>query len=442
MTRRTMSGADAMWLHADRPNHLMVIDGIMWTDEPLDRDEVERVLQERLVDHFPVFRQRPVEPRFPWELPAWEDDPDFSLSRHLHHARLRKPGGDRQLRAFLEKHVAVPLDPTRPLWEMWLVDNYQGGSVVYSRLHHAMADGMALAQVMLTLTDPAPDAPDVAVHPAQPHPVGLGWLVSDALALARSAAGVVGLPAQGVRTVGVARKLLFSRLTRTLLSGEPGNTKRMTWSRPRPVGDVKAIGRATGCTVNDVLVAGLAGGLSRFLADHGEAADQLTTMVPVNTRPPDRPLPPELGNQFSLVMLHLPTGDETPEQRLQEVHRRMEAIKHSPEPLITAVVAQGIGHLSTAEGPFVDFFAGKAFGVTTNVAGPREPRYLAGRRVSGVLGWVPGSGRQTLGVCIYSYAGDVRIGFKVDATTVPDPDRLVECFDAELDALGALVSAR
>ena len=109
-TRRTMGGADAMWLHADRPNHLMVIDGIMWTKEPLDWTRMRETVQERLVDLYPVFRQRPVEATRPWDLPSWEDDPDFSLSHHLHHATLRKPGGDKQLRAFLQKRVSQPFD--------------------------------------------------------------------------------------------------------------------------------------------------------------------------------------------------------------------------------------------------------------------------------------------------------------------------------------------
>ena len=124
-----------------------------------------------------------------------------------------------------------------------------------------------------------------------------------------------------------------------------------------------------------------------------------------------------------------------PLQRLAEVHRRMEHIKHSPEVLITSAMAEGIGHLHAVEKPFVDFFAGKAVGVTTNVVGPREPRYLAGVEVTGVLGWVPGSGGQTLGVCIFSYAGTVRIGFKVDAATVPEPQRLVRLIEAELESL-------
>lgn len=434
-TTRGMSGADAMWLHADRSNHLMIIDGVMWTEEPLDWDRVTRVIQERLIDEFPVFSQRAVEPSWPWGLPGWEDDPDFSLDRHLRRARLRKPGGDAQLRRFLEKHVSEPLPRDRPLWEVWFVDGYQGGSVVYSRFHHAMADGIALAEVMLTLTDPSADSRDPQHVQPPAHARGVGDLVGGAVGLARSAVNVTALPRLGYQTVQVLHKLLLQALPVTLLSGEPGGEKRMAWSRSRSVDDVKRVSRATGTTVNDVLITALSGALCRFLATHDQEVEHLTTMVPVNTRPPETALPRELGNKFALVMLHLPTGPLDPRSRLRTVHERMELIKHSPETVITSVVAEGIGHLHVVDKPFVDFFAGKAVGVTTNVRGPAQYRYLAGRKVTGVLGWVPGSGGQTLGVCIYSYANTVRIGFKVDAQTVPKPEQLIECFDAELDAL-------
>lgn len=435
-TRRTMGAADAMWLHTDRPNHLMVIDGMMWTDERLDWARLRTTMQERLVDTYPVFHQRPVEPAYPWELPAWEDDPRFSLSNHLHRATLRKPGGERQLRAFLEKKVSRPLDRTRPLWEAWLIDGHGEGSVIFLRLHHAMADGMALAQVMLSLTDPSADGRDepIEVGPERPAPS----LTSRATALVRAAMELPRLPLTLLQGVEVGRKLVLGVLPQTLLSREPGIDKLLTWSQPVPLADVKSIGRHTGSTVNDVLMAALSGALARYLDSFGESADHLTTMVPVNIRPPDQPLPKELGNKFALVLLHLPTSELTVAERLEEVSRRMAHIKHSPEVFLTSAVAEGIGYLHAIDKPLVDFFAGKAIGVTTNVMGPKEPRFLAGVEVKGVLGWVPGSGGQTLGVCVLSYADTVRIGFKVDAASVPDPDQLVEFFEAELECLRAL----
>ena len=120
---------------------------------------------------------------------------------------------------------------------------------------------------------------------------------------------------------------------------------------------------------------------------------------------------------------------------------RMDRIKESPEALITFGLINAIGLTHPRiEDLLVDFFSSKAIGVTTNVMGPLQDRYLAGSRIAGVLGWVPGSGRQTVGVCIFSYNQTVRVGFKVDATVVPDADRLVDAFDAELDDLVAIAT--
>jgi WS/DGAT/MGAT family acyltransferase len=337
--------------------------------------------------------------------------------------------------------VSRPFDRTHPLWEAWLIDGYGEGSVVFSRLHHAMADGMALAEVMLTLTDPAPGVHD----PRQETVTGAGGvrglLGSTATGLVRSALSLPTVPITALKGLAVTRKLLLDVLPASLFSGAPGVDKRLAWSQPHPVAEVKAIGRATDTTVNDVLITALSGALTRYLGTFDESVDHLTTMVPVNIRPPGQPLPRELGNKFALVMLHLPTAEMSARERLAEVHRRMGQIKHSPEVLITTAVAEGIGHLHTPlDKPLVDFFAGKAIGVTTNVIGPKEPRYLAGVELAGILGWVPGSGGQTLGVSIFSYADQVRIGFKVDATTVPDPGRLVSFVEDELDALRQAVS--
>jgi hypothetical protein len=153
-------------------------------------------------------------------------------------------------------------------------------------------------------------------------------------------------------------------------------------------------------------------------------------------RPLDEPLPPELGNEFALVFLRLPSALGAPLARLAESKRRMDWIKASPEPILTYGIINVIGRLSPELGRHVvDFFANKAIGVTTNVHGPDTIRYLAGSAVTGVLGWVPGSGRQTLGVCIFTYAGSVQVGFMTDASVIPDPGPLVTAFEDELHRL-------
>jgi len=477
--RRPIGAVDTIWLEMDRPNNLMVIDSLMWFDESADWERVAAVVQRRLVDHFPVFRQRPVESSVPMAAPHWEDDPDFSLDRHLRRAVLPAPGDDACLQQYVEAQMHQPLDRNHPLWELHLIDGYLGGSAMVTRFHHAIADGIALAHVLLSLTDAEPtddlvELESVAEVRADDDTdqvkfdvgtAGTDWssmvlgaasaLTGPATAAFRGAMHLAaGLPhavnpayavdalTLALQTGHIADKLLLGSNPDTPLSGTPGVPKRAVWSQPRPLSDIKRVGRLAGATVNDVLVSAVSGAITAYLIDHGGDPTDLTTMVPVNLRPVDRPLPRELGNQFALVMLPLPTGVRAPLQRLSEAKRRMDSIKHSPEAVLTFGIINAIGRTNPDVARFVvDFFAAKALGVTTNVMGPLSGRYVAGSRIAGVLGWVPGSGQQTVGVCIISYDETIRIGFKVDAGVVPDPEKLVHAFDDEMDTLLRMAEA-
>ncbi len=452
--RRQMGAVDSVWLTMDRPDNLMVIDAVMMLDRPLDEERLRALLQQRLVDRYPVFGERATGSATPLGMPHWEPDPGFDLDRHVHRAVLTASGDDTALQAYIEVQMARPLARDRPLWEVHVIDGYEGGSAVLARFHHALADGVALAQVLLDLTDARPDVGDPEpppVRPARPDPSLLG----SAAAAGRSALHLFGRipealhPDRAAEALGlamqtgrIADKLLLGRNPESPLAGTPGVEKRAVWARPRPLLDIKRVGRSTGATVNDVLVSAVSGAIARYVVRRdGDPAD-LTTMVPVNLRAAGEPLPRELGNRFALVMLPLPTTTLTASTRLFEAKSRMDSIKSSPEAMLTFGIINAIGRTNPdLARRVVDFFAAKAIGVTTNVIGPVQGRYLAGALVTGVLGWVPGSGRQTLGVCIFSYDDVVRVGFKADAGVVVEPESLVEAFDAELDELIGL-SAR
>jgi WS/DGAT/MGAT family acyltransferase len=466
-----MGAVDAIWLAMDSPDNLMVIEGIMTLEGPVDWERLADVLQHRLVDRYPVFRQLVVESTNPMGMPHWEDDEDFSLDRHLHHVELPEPADEAALQAFVEQKMQEPLDRSRPLWHFYLIDGYQGGSVVVSRFHHALADGIALAEVLLSLTDEnedddllARDEPPSAAssRALEPPPTSL---LQVAERLVRPVTGPVSAgvrsalhllsefpaalhPSYAVealttawQTGQIADKLLFGHNPQSPLIGPTGVAKRAVWSRSRPLVDIKLVGRTAGATVNDVLVGAVSAAISHYVSDRGGDPADLSTMVPVNVRG-GQPLPRELGNKFALVMLPLPTSRLAPLQRLAEAKRRMDSIKHSPEALLTFGLITAIGHTNTSVAKqVIDFFAAKAIGVTTNVAGPMTGRYLAGTRLTSILGWVPGSGAQALGVCIISYDGVVRVGFKADATVVTDPEKLVHAFDDEMDTLVRLAAA-
>lgn len=449
MSRRPIDPVDTIWLNMDRDDNLMVIESVITTAEPVDQDRFLDVFRERVLDRYPVFSQRPVMSRLPLGPAHWEDDPDFALERHVRRTTLAEPGDDRALQEYVSGFLDKPLPRDRPLWEMHILDGYGAGSVVYSRLHHSLADGIALMQVLLSLTDET--AESAAERPSS-EPAHEGGLLEAGVHLARAVgsaleslphafgpAGVAEAVTLTRRTTGVAAKLLLGRNPASPFAGPPGTRKRAVWGSPVPLGQVVATAHSTGTTVNDVVVAALAGALHTYQLHHGGETVDLPTMVPVNLRPLDDPLPVELGNQFALVLLTLPSGLRTPFERLAETSRRMDEIKDSPEAWLTFGMIKGIGRTGPdLERVLVDFFANKATGVTTNVPGPRTPRYLAGARVVTMLGWAPESGRQTLGTCICSYDGRLHVGFKVDTDTIEHPEELVAAFDAELAMLRRL----
>jgi WS/DGAT/MGAT family acyltransferase len=453
-----MSSADAAWLHMDEPTNLMVITGALWFEEPVDWERAREVVRTRLVEPFPRFRQRVVEGRVPLSGPHWEDDEHFDLDLHLHRVALPAPGDHAALQDLVADLMAEPLDPSKPLWHFHFVEGLGDGAAVVTRMHHCIADGIALARVLLSLTDKAPEDVGIAAETDDSGDAGLlGSLVSPigrAASLARGAAGalvheaieVARDPSELRELAGTAREdaeVLAKQLVgasdpASPLKGELGVAQKAIWSRPIPLEQVKAVGHAAGATVNDVVLCAVTGALRNYLADRDAAIEELTAFVPFNLRPLDRPLPANLGNQFGLVFLRLPVGIEDRALRLAAVHEGMEEIKSSPEGPISYGLLEAIGRMpAAAEHRIVELFTARATTVVTNVPGPRQEVYFAGSPVSGVLVWAPRSGSVGMSVAIFSYAGQITVGLMVDAGLVPEPGQIIDEFEREMEALGA-----
>ena len=417
-----MSSADAAWLHMDRPTNLMIINSVLWFDEPVDWDAYKAVVQDRLVERFDRFRQCAVEGITG---PHWEDA-ELDLNLHFHHVALPAPGDRRALEAFVSDRIATPLDRSRPLWDVYLIDGFGGGAAVLTRIHHCIADGIALARVMLTLTDGAPAADGLFAAGHGGSPLG---------AVARVGGGIVRHPRRALTgTIADARtvaKLLLPGFDPTSpIKGEQHAAHRVAWSDPIDLWRVKRAARGLGATVNDVLVSAVTSAVGERLA--GEV-DEVHALVPFNLRPLDEPLPHDLGNRFGLVVLGLPVGIEDPMERTREVKRRMDAIKHGHEGAISYGILELMGHTpATVESSLIDYFSAKASMVLTNVPGPRQSLSVAGTRLAGVLVWAPCSGSIAVSVSIFSYAGKVTVGFLTDAGLVPDPGSLAAATRAEV----------
>jgi diacylglycerol O-acyltransferase len=227
--------------------------------------------------------------------------------------------------------------------------------------------------------------------------------------------------------------------TPTVLKGPLSTRQSTTWTTPMSLDDVKQIGRPTGATVNDVA---LAGALRDYLTARGSLVEEIRAYMPFNLRPPDEPIPRELGNLFGLVFLTLPIGVADRRERLESVRRRMIEIKRSGEGRVAfdGLCAIGISPRAS-ERLSVDFFSAKASVVVSNMAGPDKPIRLAGVTLKGMLIMAPRSGSVGLGVTIFSYNGRVTIGVSADAGLVPHPDELLCAIVAELRALRRVATA-
>ena len=459
-----LSNVDAAWLSMDDPTNLMMITGVMTFKTPINTDHFLAVVEHRWLK-FDRFTQRIKKPRLPIGKPHWETDPYFDVAAHIHRVALPEPGDQAALQRLVSDLASTPLDPSKPLWQVHIVENYGEGAAMIARLHHSIADGLALVFVLLSLTDMTPDAPwPKAAEDGGEEDKNGTWFGGSALSLFKQGASAVGTAAhlssraaresariitspshaldlmqQGAdATYAASRLMLLTPDPPTPFKGDLGVMKRAAWSLPLPLRDVKIVKNFSNTTVNDVLVSAVSGAIRRYLLEKGEEAEDFRAVVPVNMRTEEEM--GKLGNKFGLVFLSLPVSIADPMKRLAEVSRRMAALKDSSEAAVALGILNVMG-LSAAEiqSLILSIFAMKATAVLTNVPGPPMPLFLAGSEIDDIMFWVPQSGRLGVGISILSYAGKVYLGIMTDAGLVPDPDQIIEYFYDEFDLLKAEV---
>lgn len=448
MHRERMSGVDRAWLRMDSPRNPMVIVGLFSFAEPLAFGQLSRVFAQRLL-RYRRFRQRVEE-----DLAGhwWVDDPSFRLSNHLKKVRL-EDSGESALRAHLDRMVAQPLDLSRPLWEMHFVERRGAPPALAFRIHHCIADGVALVRVMLALSGEAPPPKrrraaadesswqgylDAAADAARSSL----WLGGEVWAESRRTleepAHAVDLAQAGARVVADAVAILaMTQDTPTSLKGEPQGVKAFAWNEPLPLDELKPVCRALGASVNDVVLACVTGALRRYLLHRGDALAPdagFRAMVPVNLRAAEEE--PSLGNCFGLAPLVLPIGIESPIERVHEIRARMREMRGGYQPALAYLLLAVLGPLPQGlQTVVLEYLAGKASAVMTNLPGPTAPVQLAGARIARMLFWVPQSADIGLGIAILSYAGAVQFSVRADTALCPDPQAIVDGFAPEFERL-------
>lgn len=463
LKRVPMTNVDKAWLEMDSSVNLMIINGVMLFEEKLDFALMKWVLEKRLVERYPRFRQRVVAGR--GGRLYWETDPHFDIRAHVRRYALPEPGDLSMLHQIVSAVINEPLDRRKPLWRFLLIENVDGGCAILGRLHHALADGIALIRVLLSMTSDSPEASLRMLEeaPARPRhhapgPLGMAagllqtslnvtkTVISEAvqtiehpshpMEVARSA-GIISAASAAI----LAKLLILPPDRRSVFKGELGAIKRVVWSEEFDLAQIKAIGKGLGATVNDVLVSAVAGSLRSYMLERGDDPERgdINAMVPVNLRMEGKET--ELGNQFALVYLSLPVSLADPLDRLLATKQHMDVLKNSPEPFLVYQIlgALGVLPLDLAK-QTAHWFSTKASAVLTNVPGPRNQIYLAGKPLKNIMFWVPQSGEISVGISIISYNGKVTLGVMVDEHLIPNPQAIIDGFKSQLVLLAERVT--
>jgi diacylglycerol O-acyltransferase / wax synthase len=423
-----MSRVDHAWLRMDNDTNLMMIVGFWLLAPKLTLAELTERIRSALLA-YPRFVQKVVEDH---DGAMWVEDVAFDIGHHVTREALRHRAGEAPLEA-LKRRVAElatqPLDPSRPLWQFHLIEDLDGTqSAMICRIHHCIGDGIALISVTLSIADGGQPPPQRKVSAQK----SVADTVIKPLIDLTSKGMDVGLQVMQ----DAAALLLMADDSHTRLKGTATPGKRVAWGEPLPLDEVKAVSKAYGVSINDVLLAAVAGAIGSYLQSKGDdtAGQEIRAMVPVNLRPPADAH--QLGNRFGLVPVLLPIGMAHPGERLVAVHARMNALKGSTQPLLAfALLALSGLMVKPMQDLITGVFAKKATAVMTNVPGPREPIHFCRRTVKQVMFWVPQSGDIGMGVSILSYAGGVQFGLITDARMCPDPQAIVERFAPEFEKL-------
>ena len=455
-----MSRVDTAWLRMDNDVNLMMIVGV-WLLQPgisyaalCERVESKLLKYER-------FRQKVVQDAMG---ASWVSDADFDIHRHVLHESLPKKRGQSE-RSALQEHAGAlantPLDPAHPLWQFHLIDHYEGGSAMVARVHHCIGDGIALISVMLSITDGGIDPPqrkrrqaadsdgdwlsdavvkpltDLATKAIGMYGGGVGKAMEMLSNPQRGMLGSLDMARTGAKVLrDVAAMALLADDSPTRLKGKPIGRKIVAWGEPMPLDRVKIVGKALNCSINDVLLACVAGAIGDYLRLHGDdpTGQEIRAMVPVNLRPMDKAW--QLGNRFGLAPLTLPIGIENPVERVYAVRRRMNELKESYQPLLAFAVLSVAGlMIKPVQDAILGMFAKKATAVMTNVPGPAVPLKFCGSTLRQNMFWVPASGNIGVGVSILSYGGGVQFGLITDKQLCPDPQAIIDRFEPEFEKL-------
>lgn len=449
-----MSSLDAGFLQIEGPTQPMHVGSLLLLEGPAP-GYVE--MRDTIAARLPGvrrYRQRARQTPFSLTRPTWVDDPHFSIEYHVRHTAVPSPGTDEQLRTLFGRVMSQRLDLERPLWELWLVDGLSDGRwALISKVHHALVDGISGNDLLEMLLDRDPDA----VHPPaepwtpEPEPSSLALVASAGAslahvpvelgqALARALRDPTGSARSGaVRAYGLLQAGRRVASPTSILNGPLSPHRRWGWARAA-LADAKQVKNAAGCTVNDVVLAAIAGAFHAYLTHRGEVVtgDVVRSLVPVSIHTPDHA--GRLGNHVTAMFADLPVGVDDPLERLAAVAAQMTELKGSGMAVgVEAMVdaADFVPPTLMALGARVAVSTGQRVvnAVTTNIPGPQYPLHCLGRRMTAMYPFIPIGEGVRVSIGIVSYDGQLTFGVTGDYDAFPDLDLLCEGIERSLAQL-------
>jgi len=439
-----MSTLDASFLYVENEfNHMHIASVAIFEGPPPHGEEIEEMIASKL-HRVPRYRQKVRFVPFALGRPVWSDDHHFNLRYHVRHSALPTPGSDDQLQALMGRVMSQQLDRAKPLWEIRVVEGLEGDRwAMISKTHHCMVDGVAGTDLMTVLMDERPDVerPPAPHWEPEPRPSSLS-LLGDSLAagLRRPREGFESLrktlsaPGRLLHDLGDLGESFASfrktskREVESSLNGPIGPHRRWLWAGTT-IADIKKIRGAHGGTVNDVVLTAITLGFHDLMRSRGEpvAGRCVRTLVPVSMRRESER--GTLDNRVSAMFADLPIDLDEPVECLASIREQMEELKaHHQENAMEAFNA-----LTGYTPPILLALSGRLFAgldqhavqtVTTNVPGPRQPLFAAGRRMLTAYPYVPLAGSVRIGIAIFSYAGHVTFGITGEYEHAPDIDVL------------------
>lgn len=414
----------------------MVISAVMIFERRLSLVELRKLMQERLIKKYPVFSKKPVNLRGLFSGHEWQHYDEFAIEEHIIAAPPLLNQDEAALQELISLELSKALPSDRAVWRFMLVEDFGLGSAMIIRVHHSIADGFSLIKVLFDLIDENTSDPEefsmTFSDPKRSKFFELEIKPSISLKLAHGFFNLFRVVWQGISSI---KQLVFSRSDqRSLLTNRIGVVKKVTWTQPMDLDEIKRIAKTAGATVNDIMVTIVSGALHRYMHKRDALIKQVRTAIPVNLRKKSKGQ--TLGNKFGLVFLTLPIGEKSAAQRLEIIRQSMKKLKNSTDALMSKSLLSIIGYLPVLlEHRLINMFARKVSSIMSNVPGPRHAIYIGGVKVTKFMFWPPKTGDVGLGFSIFSYNNKISIGVSVDVQIIKDPAELVEDMQDEFLAL-------